>query len=39
MFSWNFKHIVNLREIEGFNSVNLNESFDIIEIMTLQEVA
>lgn len=36
--SWNFKHIVNLRRIHGFNSVNLREEYPLLEIRTPREV-
>lgn len=30
--SWNFKHIVNLQRIKGYNSVNLKYGYSLIEI-------
>ncbi len=36
--SWNFKHIVNVHKIRGFNSVNLKEGYQLIEIRTPTEV-
>lgn len=36
--SWNFKHIVNLDRIKGYNSVNLRMGYPIIEIRTPQEL-
>lgn len=30
--SWNFKHIVNLDRIKGYNSVNLRLGYQMIEI-------
>ena len=30
--SWNFKHIVNLDRIKGYNSVNLKLGYQMIEI-------
>ncbi len=36
--SWNFKHIVNINRIRGFNSVNLREGYQILEIRTPREV-
>jgi predicted nucleic acid-binding protein len=30
--SWNFKHIVNLDKIKGYNGVNLKRGYSIIEI-------
>lgn len=38
LVSWNFKHIVNLQRIQGFNSVNLREGYPIIEIRTPKEI-
>jgi predicted nucleic acid-binding protein len=36
--SWNFKHIVNLNRIKGYNSVNLKLGYAQIEIRTPQEL-
>jgi hypothetical protein len=36
--SWNFKHIVNLRRIHGYNSVNLRRGYPLLEIRTPREV-
>ena len=36
--SWNFKHIVNLDRIRGYNSVNLRLGYRQIEIRTPQEL-
>jgi len=36
--SWNFKHIVNLDRIKGYNSVNLRMGYPTIEIRTPQEL-
>lgn len=36
--SWNFKHIVHLDKIRGFNSVNIREGYSPIEIRTPREV-
>ena len=38
MVSWNFKHIVNLERIHGYNSVNLREGYPMLEIRTPREV-
>jgi predicted nucleic acid-binding protein len=38
LVSWNFKHIVNLDKIHRFNSVNLREGYNILEIRTPREV-
>ena len=32
LVSWNFKHIVNLERIKGYNGVNLKMGYSIIEI-------
>lgn len=38
LVSWNFKHIVNLDRIHGYNSVNLKLGYPMIEIRTPTEV-
>jgi predicted nucleic acid-binding protein len=38
LVSWNFKHIVNLDKIKLFNSVNLREGYNMLEIRTPREV-
>jgi hypothetical protein len=38
LVSWNFKHIVNLQRIRGYNSVNLRQGYPMIEIRTPREV-
>ena len=38
LVSWNFKHIVNLDRIHGYNSVNLKLGYPMIEIRTPIEV-
>ena len=38
LVSWNFKHIVNMNRIKLFNSVNLKEGYNLLEIRTPQEV-
>jgi predicted nucleic acid-binding protein len=38
LISWNFKHIVNLEKIRGYNSINLREGYRILEIRTPKEV-
>lgn len=38
LVSWNFKHIVNLDRIHGYNSVNLKLGYHMIEIRTPIEV-
>lgn len=36
--SWNFKHIVNLERIRMYNSVNMKEGYQILEIRTPREI-
>ena len=38
LVSWNFKHIVNLQRIHGYNAVNLLRGYPMIEIRTPREV-
>ena len=38
LVSWNFKHIVNLERIHGYNSVNLRYGYPLLEIRTPREV-
>ena len=38
LVSWNFKHIVNLRRIRGYNAVNLKNNYPMLEIRTPGEV-
>jgi hypothetical protein len=38
LVSWNFKHIVNLNRIKLFNSINLKEGYNLLEIRTPLEV-
>lgn len=38
LVSWNFKHIVNLDRINGYNAVNLKSGYKTIEIRTPTEV-
>ena len=39
LVSWNFKHIVNLERIHGYNSVNLRWGYPLLEIRSPLEVA
>lgn len=39
LVSWNFKHIVNLARVHGYNSVNLREGYPLLEIRTPHEVS
>ncbi len=36
--SWNFKHIVNLDKIKGYNSVNMRLGYSIIEIRSPKDL-
>lgn len=38
LVSWNFKHIVNLDRIKGYNSVNLRLGYSMIEIRSPQDL-
>lgn len=38
LVSWNFRHIVNLDRIHGYNSVNLRLGYPVIEIRSPREV-
>ena len=38
LVSWNFKHIVNLKRIHAYNSVNLKMGYPLLEIRTPREV-
>ena len=38
LVSWNFRHIVNLARIRGYNSVNLRQGYHVLEIRSPLEV-
>ena len=38
LVSWNFKHIVNLDRIKGYNGVNLKHGFSTVEIRSPKEL-
>jgi hypothetical protein len=38
LVSWNFKHIVNLERIHGYNAVNLRQGYPLLEIRSPMEV-
>ena len=38
LVSWNFKHIVNLDKIRGFNGINYQLGYNMIEIRTPKEI-
>ncbi len=37
--SWNFRHLVHVEKIRGFNAVNLRQGYPVIDIRSPQEVA
>jgi len=38
LVSWNFKHIVNLNRIRGYNGINFQNGHQMIEIRTPKEI-
>lgn len=38
LVSWNFKHIVNLNRIRGYNGINYQNGYPMIEIRTPREI-
>ena len=36
--SWNFKHIVNIQRIHGYNSVNLRLGYPLLEIRSPKDL-
>ncbi len=38
LISWNFKHIVNVYRIRGYNSVNLRSGYSTLEIRSPKEI-
>ena len=38
LVSWNFRHIVNVDRIRGFNAVNLRVGYPLLEIRSPLEV-
>lgn len=38
LVSWNFKHIVNIYRIRGYNSVNLRAGYKILEIRSPKDI-
>jgi len=38
LVSWNFKHIVNLRRIKGYNGINLKNGYPTIEIRSPKDI-
>ena len=38
LVSWNFKHIVNVYRIRGFNSINIRSNYQSLEIRSPKEI-
>ena len=38
LVSWNFKHIVNVYRIRGYNSVNLRQGYTALEIRSPKDI-
>ena len=38
LVSWNFKHIVNLNRIRGYNGINYQNGYHMLEIRTPKEI-
>ena len=38
LISWNFKHIVNVHRIRGYNSVNYRQGYKMLEIRSPREI-
>ena len=38
LVSWNFKHIVNIQRIRGYNTVNMKNGYRAIDIRSPKEV-
>ncbi|MEO6949351.1 MAG: hypothetical protein ABI123_06975, partial [Ginsengibacter sp.] len=38
LISWNFKHIVNIYRIRGYNSVNLRSGYQTLEIRSPKDI-
>lgn len=38
LVSWNFRHIVNLEKIRGYNAINFRMGYKMIEIRTPKEI-
>ncbi|MGB0949561.1 MAG: hypothetical protein ACPGU0_05595 [Marinirhabdus sp.] len=38
LVSWSFKHIVNLERIRGYNGINYQNGYKMIEIRTPKEI-
>ncbi len=38
LVSWNFKHIVNIQRIHGYNSINILNGYQILEIRSPKDI-
>jgi hypothetical protein len=38
LISWNFKHIVNIERIRGYNSINIKNGYQAIEIRSPKDL-
>lgn len=38
LVSWNFKHIVNIQRIRGYNSINIKNGYTILEIRSPKDL-
>jgi len=38
LVSWNFKHIVNLKRIRGYNAINILNGYPTIEIRSPKDI-
>ena len=38
LVSWNFKHIVNIRRIKGYNSINIKNGYQSLEIRSPKDL-
>jgi len=38
LVSWNFKHIVNIQRIRGYNSINLKNGYQTLEIRSPKDI-
>ncbi len=38
LVSWNFKHIVNIQRIRGYNSINIRNGYSVLEIRSPKDL-
>ncbi|MDR1415977.1 MAG: PIN domain-containing protein [Prevotellaceae bacterium] len=38
LVSWNFKHIVNMRRIRGYNAINIKNGYTVLEIRSPKDL-